>query len=205
MVKGKKRAAAKGDKGNTTRGKTRRDWKSRFLTTLRKSANVSASCKAAHISRKAAYAARSTDSKVGDSLRAAEEFANEWDEVIEAAVDDLEEEARRRAFHGLVRKKFTRTGGPIIDPATKRQYFEYEYSDTLMQTLLRAHRPQKYAERSRTENVNLDVSTLNDQQLALLAGGAPLAVVLAAASAGGNGTPTAPAASDKGEPTVPAS
>lgn len=188
--KSAKRAARQVDKVDTPRGKTRRDWKTRFLKNLRKSANVSASCKAAMISREWAYQERSTEGKRGAALADARKFAAAWDEMIEAAVDDLEQEARRRAYSGLVRKKFTRTGDPIIDPATGKQYFEYEFSDTLMQTLLRAQRPNKYADKAR-ENWNLDVSTLNDKQLELLAAGASLPTVLAFASPGGTGAPEA--------------
>lgn len=58
-----------------------------------------------------------------------------------------------------------------MDPATGQQYFEYEYSDTLMQFLLRAHR---YGDKSKVEitgkdgapiAVRTDFAALNDDEL----------------------------------------
>lgn len=65
----------------------------------------------------------------------------------EEAADALELEARRRATEGLVRKKFDRFGKPLIDPDTHQQYVEHEYSDRLLEVLLKAHRPEKFRER----------------------------------------------------------
>lgn len=98
---------------------------------------MSRACESVNIARATAYVWRDDDV----------DFARQWDEVIEAAADDLEEEARRRAFKGLMRKKFTRGGDPIIDPDTGEQYSEIEYSDTLLIVLLKAHKPDKYRER----------------------------------------------------------
>jgi hypothetical protein len=107
-----------------------------FLETLRLTANVSKSCQAVLIDRSTAYRWREED----------EEFAKAWDEAIEAGYDDLEEEARRRAFEGIIRKKFDK-GEPVIDPLTGEQYYEREYSDTLTIFLLKGGRPDKYRER----------------------------------------------------------
>ena len=78
-------------------------------------------------------------------------FAKAWEEAMDVSCDLLEEEARRRAYEGLERKKFNRSGKPIKDPATRRQYVEREYSDTLLIFLLKAHRPDKYRENFRHE------------------------------------------------------
>jgi hypothetical protein len=61
-----------------------------FLTALRKSCNVSASCRAAGIARSAAYAWRNED----------EQFAAEWADAEGEAVDDLEGVAYARAMAG---------------------------------------------------------------------------------------------------------
>lgn len=76
-----------------------------------------------------------------------EDFAKAWDEALEDALDKLELEARRRAHDGLIKKKFTPKGRPVIDPATGEQYYEREYSDTLLIFLLKGGRPEKYRER----------------------------------------------------------
>jgi len=79
------------------------------------------------------------------------EFAKAWDGAVEEALDLLELEARRRAHDGLVKKKFGKDGDPVIDPTTGKQYYEREYSDTLMIFLLKGGRPEKYRENIRQE------------------------------------------------------
>lgn len=81
-----------------------------FLEALRNSANVRIACLRSSISRRAAYEWRRDD----------QEFAREWNDVIEDAVDLLEAEAWQRARGGT--------------------------SDTLLIFLLKAHRPAVYRE-----------------------------------------------------------
>lgn len=69
----------------------------------------------AGVSRTAAYMARESDPG----------FAQAWDDVIEAAVDELESVAFKRSLEG---------------------------SDYLLRILLSAHRPGKYRERSSVEH-----------------------------------------------------
>jgi hypothetical protein len=74
-----------------------------------------------------------------------------------AANELLEVEARRRAVDGVIKLKFYKdkdTGEalPVIDPRTRQPYVEYEYSDTLLTLLLKAHMHEKYAERQKVEN-----------------------------------------------------
>ncbi len=53
-----------------------------------------------------------------------------------------------------------------------------EYSDTLLIFLLKAAQPEKYRETTRTENLNIDLSQLSEEQLARIAAGEdPLKVV----------------------------
>jgi hypothetical protein len=65
------------------------NWKPVFLAALQESPNVSRAARAADISRTGARKARETDP----------EFAAAWDEAIESSMDDLEEEAYKRAKH----------------------------------------------------------------------------------------------------------
>lgn len=66
-------------------------------------------------------------------------FAQEWDEALEDGIEALEAEVHRRAFEGID-KPVTFQG--VITDSYK------EYSDTLAMFLLKAHRPDKYRERS---------------------------------------------------------
>jgi hypothetical protein len=129
-----------------------------FVETLRATGgNVSRACDAVSIGRQTAYDWRGED----------EDFAAAWDEAVEAGLDDLEQEARRRAFEGLTQKKFTKGGQPIIDPVTQEQYFERVYSDTILLRLLSAGRP-KFRERSDSFNLNMtaeELANLPDEDL----------------------------------------
>lgn len=102
----------------------------KFIATLRRTGgNVSRACRAEGIGRTAAYEWRAQDA----------DFAREWDEAVEEGLDNLEEEARRRAFRGLKRAKFYQ--GEVVG-------YEKEYSDTLLIFLLKGGRPDKYRERT---------------------------------------------------------
>ncbi len=71
------------------------------------------------------------------------EFEEAYHEALEASADLLEAEARRRASEGVVRVKF--------HPKTGEQIDEVQYSDTLMMFLLKGSRPDKFAERTKSE------------------------------------------------------
>lgn len=127
------------------------------MSALEESGNVSAAAKVAGIHRDTAYAHKEKD----------EAFAARWEAALEIACDALELEARRRAAEGLVRYKFN-DGKPILDPVTKKPYFEREYSDTLLIFLLKAHRPEKFRETVRSVNLNLtaeELAKLPDDEL----------------------------------------
>lgn len=68
-------------------------------------------------------------------------FAHAWDEALEAAVDALEQEARRRAVEGVEKPVWYR--GEQV--GTVR-----EVSDRLLLALLKAHRPERFGGRSDT-------------------------------------------------------
>lgn len=63
-------------------------WRKLFLSALRNTGNVRASCLVAGIERKTAYNARDRD----------EQFRAAWNEALDEAVEILEAEARRRAM-----------------------------------------------------------------------------------------------------------
>jgi len=120
----------------------KKPWADAFLKTLAITGNVFRACKACEVGRTAVYEERKANG----------EFAKEWDRSLEDAADRLESEARRRAYKGLTRKKFTGKGEPIIDPATGEQYYEREYSDTLLIFLLKGLNPEKFRERISAEH-----------------------------------------------------
>jgi hypothetical protein len=101
----------------------------KFLKKLRETGgNVSRACKAEGIGRRTAYEWRAAD----------EAFARAWDEAVEAGLDDLEQEAYRRAFKG--------TRKPVYQKGACVGYIR-EYSDTLTIFLLKGGRPEKFRER----------------------------------------------------------
>ena len=101
----------------------------KFLKTLRLTGgNVSRACKAEGIGRRTAYEWRASD----------EAFARAWDEAVEAGLDELEQEAYRRAFKG--------TKKPVYQKGELVGHIQ-EYSDTLTIFLLKGGRPEKFRER----------------------------------------------------------
>ena len=97
----------------------------KFIQVLRAQANVSNACTAINVSRRGAYSRREADPA----------FAAAWDEAIEEAADALEAEAWRRAVSGVER--------PIVWKGEVTGTVR-EYSDRLLECLLRAHRPEKF-------------------------------------------------------------
>jgi hypothetical protein len=114
-----------------------------FLDELRETANVTLAARAAGVSSGTAY-----KHKREDVL-----FAERWDEALGEAVDMLEHEAHRRAFKGTDEPVFYR--GDEVGYVTK-------YSDSLTMFLLKAHRPDKYRERSEVKNELSGGVALND-------------------------------------------
>lgn len=102
-----------------------------FLTVLRETCNVSAAARAAGIGRATAY-----------EWRADAAFAMAWDEAEQEALDGLEGEAWRRGVEGIDR--------PVTHQGKITATYK-EYSDRMLELLLKAHRPEKYRERVSTE------------------------------------------------------
>jgi hypothetical protein len=90
-------------------------------------ANVRVACEVAGVSRATAYRTRADN----------QTFARQWDEAIEAACDRLEQEAWRRGVAGVER--------PVTVAGEKEMV--REYSDRMLEMLLKAHRPEKFRER----------------------------------------------------------
>lgn len=88
-------------------------WQARFLAQLREAPSVTHACAAAGVPRRTVY----------DYRTALPEFAQAWDEAIEASVDALVVEAFTRA----------------------------KISDTLLIFLLKSHRPEVYRETIRLD------------------------------------------------------
>ena len=65
------------------------------------------------------------------------EFKARWDEAVDCGIDLMEDEAHRRAVHGVTRDIYYK--GEVCGDVQ-------EYSDTLMIFQLKARRPEKYRE-----------------------------------------------------------
>lgn len=111
---------------------------------LADSGNVSKAARAAEVNRQYTYECRAADPS----------FAEEWDEALEVAVDKLEERAWRRANFEDIQYRFTKSGDPIYHPETGKPYFEHVGSDSVLLALLKAHRPEKYKDRSEVTGAN---------------------------------------------------
>lgn len=151
----------KGQDG-TPKGRELTGPQSAFLEAFARMGCVSYACEAAGIGRTCYYRWR----EESEAFRAAAEIAKEQ------AIDALEREARRRALDGVRRLKFDRGQVVMIpcepgdpdgqkvadadpDRGTPEQwakpYVEHEYSDRLLEFILKAARPEKYRERVETK------------------------------------------------------
>ena len=116
--------------------------KAKFLAGLADCSNVTRAAETAGVNRVSMYQLRAKDKK----------FAKQWDESAAIGAARLEDEARRRAVEGWEEPVFYQGG----QCATVRKF-----SDTLLICLLKAHHPEKYADRNKTEgtlNGNLVVT-----------------------------------------------
>jgi hypothetical protein len=112
-----------------------RHTRERFLACLAELGNVSGACALVGLSRSRAYALRGEDPA----------FAAAWDEAEEIATDALEAEARRRALEGVPRPLVS--SGKLVRDDGGAVVYVREYSDRLLEILLKAHRPGKFRER----------------------------------------------------------
>jgi hypothetical protein len=96
-----------------------------FLDALSRLASIIRACQVARIPRRTVYNWRSQD----------EGFATAWEQAIELGTDALEDEAVRRALHGVLK--------PVYQKG-RRVGSIREFSDALLIALLKARRPSKY-------------------------------------------------------------
>lgn len=123
----------KGDAGKRTPGVTlnaaqRANARKKALAALAKGLSLTSASQAAGVDRTTLWAWRQSDNA----------FEAQVLEAIEAGVDALEDEARRRAVEGTLRPVFH--GGQQVGEIR-------EYSDQLMALLLKGWRPDRYRER----------------------------------------------------------
>jgi len=119
----------------------------RFLRELRENGGfVGKACEAVRVSKPAVYGWRKRHSI----------FASAWDRVVELATEDLEKEARRRAYDGVEEPVFYQ--GEVCGHIRK-------FSDNLLMFTLKARKPE-YRDR-----ITVDVNKLDadiERELALL-------------------------------------
>lgn len=129
-----------------SRGRTVRtpNARAKFLSALGDTGNITLAAGLSGLERSTLYDWRAEDA----------EFAAAWNEALEIATDALEAEARRRAMQGVAEPLVSQ--GRIIKDDEGKPMFVQRYSDSLMQLLLRAHRPEKFRERTETKHVGPD-------------------------------------------------
>lgn len=106
-----------------------------FIVTLAAGASITKAAQVAGVGRTTVYEWREAD----------EAFAKLWDEALEAGIDLLEDEARRRAVEGVERPVVAM--GKIARNDDGSVLKIREYSDTLLALMLKAKRPEQYRER----------------------------------------------------------
>lgn len=116
--------------------------KALFLRELSEYPNITVAARAVGVSATTVYKHRKEDPL----------FAERMQEALDEAVDLLEDEAHRRAFKGVEKIVFYK--GDECGAVR-------EYSDALAMFLLKAHRPNKYRERSEVAmSGNLSVTVM---------------------------------------------
>lgn len=108
--------------------RTKKQIQADFLEALEATGNISMSCIKAKVGRRTVYHWRDED----------QAFKKLYDVSMNIGIDMLEDEANRRALHGV--KKPIYQGG-------KRVGYVQEYSDTLLIFLLKGKKPEMYKDR----------------------------------------------------------
>ena len=123
----------------------KKDWHDKFLYELRHVPNVTRACAAAGVSRKTAYEHRKEFAG----------FAQAWQDALDESVERLEYEMHRRAYEGI--------DHPVIYQGEITDTYK-SYSDTLAIFLAKAHRPEKYRERSEiVSDTTLNIRVIRDE------------------------------------------
>lgn len=114
--------------------------KQTFLDALAKTGVVADACGMAKTTRPTVAKWRAND----------EEFAAAYDNAMEDALDTIESAARTRAVQGVTRKRYDKEGNLLSE--------EIVYSDSLAMFLLKGGRPEKFADRTKSEITSPDGS-----------------------------------------------
>lgn len=130
------------------------DWsREAFLAAFEESGMVIEACEMVGIARSTAYLERQRN----------EDFAIAWADVEERSTERMEREAYRRAVEGTVE--------PVVS-AGKHVTDVRRYSDSLLQFMLKARRPDRYRENVKVEHggtihqeVRVDLAKLPDEDL----------------------------------------
>ncbi len=110
-----------------------------FLGALSAGSSIAAACRSSDLGRTTVYGWRTSD----------EAFATAWDEALDAGTDRLEDEAFRRAHDGVAEPVIS--GGRQVIDADGMPLVVRRYSDSLLVTLLKARRPERYKDRVASE------------------------------------------------------
>ena len=113
---------------DTERIRTCPAWERAFIAALAEQGVVARACESAGIGRVTAY----------DHRKVCSRFAADWANALETFTDTLEAEAVRRARDGWNEPVYYQ--GEVCGAVQK-------FSDTLLQMVLRANRPDKYREK----------------------------------------------------------
>lgn len=120
--------SGRGHNGGGNRTKVTPKKKAEFLIqVVETGGNITRAAELVCLSRKTLYDYRAKDKK----------FAEAWDEAVDKGIDKLEDEAKRRAFEGVLE--------PVFYKGDETGYVR-KYSDILLIFLLKGHR-EKYRER----------------------------------------------------------
>jgi hypothetical protein len=111
-----------------------------FIEVFSAAASVTLAAKAAGINRSHVYDLRNSD----------DVFAARWEEAEQIAADRLESEAWRRAVEGTSEPLVS--AGKLVRGDDGQPMTITRYSDNLLLALLRAHRPEKFRERTTHEH-----------------------------------------------------
>ena len=118
----------------------------RFLEELARGWSVSKAATAAGVSRAQIYRWRTEDLQ----------FANDWDEAYEIGSDVIEDAAYQRAVVGIETTIVTKDGKEIT---------KTEYSDRLLELLLKARKPKRYAKPEIQISASANLTPLTFEQV----------------------------------------
>ena len=121
--------------------------RAKFLSVLSECGNVTRAAEESGLNRQFLYRYKTQD----------EEFSAAWEEAADIGAKRLEDEARRRAVEGWQDPVWHQ--GQQVGTVRK-------YSDTLLICLLKAHHPEKYADRSKSD-LKVDGSLTHSHTLGL--------------------------------------